>query len=224
MIWLHVSLYLIPGVFRKGGISVLEYLCEILGARDANELSRIPRVNQRISEELKGVNLVTNHRAEARQRFKCAKITNETPNSYIFESDGAKINVTQYFKNQYKINLKYPNLPMAWKANGKTAFPIECLDIVPSQRYTKKLSGDQTSDMIRATTQKPAERMKSIQEAVDNTLKYANNPYMKSLGFEVKPEMMSVPARILPAPSVVFKGNKTAPGQDGAWNISKFKV
>jgi hypothetical protein len=36
--------------------------------------------------------------------------------------------------------------------------------------------------------------------------------------------MMTVPARILPAPSVIFKGNKSAPGHDGAWNISKFKL
>jgi eukaryotic translation initiation factor 2C len=69
-----------------------------------------------------------------------------------------------------------------WKANGKTGFPIECLEIVPSQRFTKRLSGDQTTEMIRHTTQKPADRQRSIQEAVDVTLKYGNNPYMKEFG------------------------------------------
>lgn len=112
---------------------------------------------------MKGISVCTTHRADARHRFKIAKFNNETPNSYIFEtetSDGKKVktNVTKYFKDQYKINLKYPNLPIAWKANGKTGFPLECLEIAPSQRYNKKLSPDQTSDMIKATTQKPVDR------------------------------------------------------------------
>jgi eukaryotic translation initiation factor 2C len=78
--------------------------------------------------------------------------------------------------------------------------------------------------MIRSTTQKPVDRQKSIQEAVDVTLKYANNPYMNAFGFKVSTEMMNVKARVLPAPSVVFKGNKSAPGTDGSWNITKFKL
>lgn len=223
---LGINIDLASCVFRKGGISALDFLCEVLQVRDANELARIPRINQRINEELKGVNVVTNHRADARVRFKVAKITNDTAENYMFtlEDKSKPINVVEYFRTQYKINLKYPKLPIAWKANGKTGFPLECLDIVPSQRFSKRLSGDQTSDMIRATTQKPVDRQKSIQEAVDVTLKYSNNPYMKAFGFEVSQEMMQVKARILRAPNVVFRGNKSAPGHDGAWNINKFKL
>lgn len=47
---------------------------------------------------------------------------------------------------------------------------------------------------------------------------------MESFGFKVDTQMMTVPARILPAPNVVFKGGKTASGQEGAWNLTKFKL
>jgi eukaryotic translation initiation factor 2C len=101
---------------------------------------------------------------------------------------------------------------------------LECLAIVPSQRYNKRLNGDQTTDMIRATTQKPKDRQKSIREAVESTLRYDDNPYMKSFGFEVDKEMMTVPARILPAPKVVFEGGRSANGDQGQWNLSSYKL
>jgi eukaryotic translation initiation factor 2C len=40
---LGINIDLASCVFRKGGISVLEFLCEVLQARDANDLGRIPR-------------------------------------------------------------------------------------------------------------------------------------------------------------------------------------
>lgn len=213
---------------------MLEYLCEVLQVRSAADIEKLPRANVKIAEILKGVSVVTTHRPDQRHRFKVSKITNDSPNSYKFAPEEGKppINVTQYFKTHYKINLKYPNMPLIWKANGKTGFPVEVLAIVPSQRYTKRLTGDQTTDMIRATTQKPHDRQKSIMDAVQRTLKYQNNQFMASFGFEVEPKMMEFKARVLPAPKVVFRGKKTANASDGeasilivgSWNISKYKL
>jgi eukaryotic translation initiation factor 2C len=119
---LGINIDLASCVFRKGGISALDYLCEVFGVRDNEQLLKMPRINQRINEELKGVSVITNHRADARHRFKVARISTDTANSYKFTPEEGKgeINITQYFKTNYKINLKYPNLPIVWKANGKT--------------------------------------------------------------------------------------------------------
>ncbi|KAH9251608.1 hypothetical protein BASA81_010517 [Batrachochytrium salamandrivorans] len=73
--------------------------------------------------------------------------------------------------------------------------------------------------MIRATVQRPADRQKMIQDAADRILRYEKNDHMKSFGLEIGTKMMSVPARILPAPKVVFKGGKAMSGAEGAWNL-----
>ena len=180
---LGINIDLASCVFQKGSISVLDFLLEVFGVQSVEELGKVPRVLVRITEVLKGVVVVTTHRPGIRNRFKVAKIR-DTPNKYFFDCDGKKINVTQYFKSTYNINLRYPDLPIAWKQNGKTGFPLECLEIVPAQRVTKKLNPDQTADMIRATTQKPGDRKRSIESAVKNSLKYQNNPYLQSFGMQ----------------------------------------
>ena len=40
-------------------------------------------------------------------------------------------------------------------------------------------------------------------------LNYSNLPKLKAWQVEVNTNMMAVPARVLPAPSVIYEGNKT---------------
>jgi eukaryotic translation initiation factor 2C len=67
--------------------------------------------------------------------------------------EGKKVSVQDYFQSEMKIKLRYPNMLLAMKANGKTAFPMEVLAIVPATRAREKLTGEQTSDMIKVMTQ-----------------------------------------------------------------------
>ena len=101
---------------------------------------------------------------------------------------------------------------------------MEVLTIVPAQRVTSRLNAMQTADVIKVTCQPPNDRKTVIEKAVKTTLAYSQNPYLKSIGLEVSSEMMTVPARVLPAPKVVFKGNSTLNGSDGAWNLRNQKV
>ena len=50
---------------------------------------------------------------------------------------------------------------------SKTAiYPAEVCEIVPAQLYKKKLSGPDTSKMIKETTARPERRFQDIQQAV----------------------------------------------------------
>lgn len=189
---LGINVDIASTVFRKGSISVIDYLFELLGCRNIQDLERLPRLHLRIKEVLKGVSVVTTHRGDQKVRFKVAIVNEETPNSKRFEDrdSGKEMSISDYFKSQYNISLKYPNLPLAFKANGKTAFPLECLMIAPAQRFMKRLSPQQTSDMIKATTQRPDDRLRAINDACETTLKFKENPYMKSFGLEVKDKMV----------------------------------
>ena len=191
-------------VFRQGNIPLPDLAMQIMGARDMSDLSRRGRLKERLQSELKGVSVVTTHRGDMHQRFKIASLSPVAASEYTFEMQGKTISIVQYFAQQYQYRVKYPWLPVVLKANGRTGFPMEVLVVAPSQRFMKRLDGQQVADMIKATVQKPSERANKISYAVESILKHNQNPYMQSFGFEVGTEMMSVKARVLPAPSRPF--------------------
>jgi eukaryotic translation initiation factor 2C len=101
---------------------------------------------------------------------------------------------------------------------------MEILRITPGQKYKGRLSGAATADMIRATSQKPRERMNQINDAVFQTLKYDQNPYIASFGMQVDPELMKIDARILTAPTVIYRNSKVPDSQSGVWNLRGAKL
>lgn len=96
---------------------------------------------------------------------------------------------------------------------------MEFLEIAPAQKYQKRLTGNQVSDMIRATVEKPEARLQKLKAAVGNILKPNDDPYLNSIGMKISPEMMKVTARILPTPQILFAGNRTQNGSSGVWNL-----
>lgn len=172
---LGINVDIASTVFRKGGITLIEYILEVTRGRDANDIARMSKND--LAKIVKGVNVVTTHRGDSKQRFKIAKVADDNSDTCVFEKEGGgQISVSQYFAEMYKTNLKYPKLPLMSKANGKTKFPIECLSVVPAQRFKSRLSGQQTADVIRATVQKPHERKEQIENAIKSTLQYDCNP------------------------------------------------
>ncbi|KAJ3020417.1 hypothetical protein HKX48_000825 [Thoreauomyces humboldtii] len=220
---LGVNVDVAATVFRQGNLSLIDLACQALRVRDVNDLARMPpaALRARLASELRGANVVTTHRADMKQRFNIGTVSKDTSDTSMFDYNGRKVSVTTYFLQQYNIKINYPFLPLVLKANGKSAFPMEFLAITPSQRFKKKLNGDQTSDMIRATVQRPVDREKKIANAVANTLKYQNNPHLASFGLSVDPDPMTIPARVLNAPNVVFGGKQQCKGGDGFWKLGK---
>lgn len=96
---------------------------------------------------------------------------------------------------------------------------MEFLEIAPAQKYQKKLTGNQVSDMIRATVEKPEARFQKLKNVVENILKPDEDPYLKSIGMKINPEMMTVNARILPSPQIIFARDRTQNGSSGVWNL-----
>ncbi|KAJ3182043.1 hypothetical protein HDU87_000383 [Geranomyces variabilis] len=220
---LGVNVDVAATVFRQGGVTLLELTKTMMRVPNVAELAKIPYpvLRSRLQAQFKGANVVTTHRADLKQRFSIGSFSRETADSCMFDYNGKPTSVTQYFKLHYNLKIQYPFLPLVLKTNGKSAFPIEYLTMTPSQRFKRKLNGDQTSDMIRATVQRPADREKKIAHAVSHTLKYHNNDHLKSFGLTVEPESILVPARVLKAPNVVFGNNQVMQGGDGIWKLGK---
>jgi eukaryotic translation initiation factor 2C len=96
---------------------------------------------------------------------------------------------------------------------------MEVLQIVPATRYKGKLNAQNTSEMIKASTQKPHDRVRSIEDGIKDTLRYSSNEYLNAFGISVEEEMMTLQARILPSPNVEFDNRKTLQGGSGSWNL-----
>lgn len=137
--------------------------------------------------------------------------------------NGQHVSVADYFQKTYKMSLKYPNFPLVSKASRGTKFPMEVLSIVPSQRMAGRLNGQQTADMIKATCQKPDARLRQIENGVRETLKYDTNEYLKEFGIKVQSEMMTIDARVLPAPKLDF-ARSSIQGAGGVWNLRDHQV
>jgi eukaryotic translation initiation factor 2C len=113
---LGINVDVASSVFRKGGITLIEYLYDVFGVRDVQDILRQPP--DAINRMIKGVNVVTNHRGDQKQRFKISKLSRETAKSMKFEGrDKKMISVAEYFEKEYSIKLKYAHLPLVLKVD-----------------------------------------------------------------------------------------------------------
>lgn len=66
-------------------------------------------------------------------------------------SKGEQISVQQYFAETYKMQLRFPQMPMIWAGSKlkKTYFPVEILKVMPFQRVPNAFLSNQLSDMIK---------------------------------------------------------------------------
>ncbi|KAF8918027.1 eukaryotic translation initiation factor 2C, 3, partial [Dissophora ornata] len=167
------------------------------------------------------------HRGEIKRTFKITKIT-ETPASrteFTRDGDGTKIDVATYFFETYGRQLRYPFMPCV--VTGREVYlPMEVCTVVEGQRIPKKLTVQQTADMIKFTTQSPHVRANRIRDGL-KLLKYDDNEFLKDFGVKVATEMAEVQARVIPPPSISYHRSSRMANfvpKDGAWNLRDKKV
>ncbi|KAF9155709.1 Protein argonaute 10 [Actinomortierella ambigua] len=153
-------------------------------------------------------------------RYKVAKISACGAHEIRFDHDGRSVSVQEYFTKEYHLRLRYPQLPclgVCTKNDQIAYFPAELCLIEPGQKYTKKLDEKQTAAMIKATCQKPADRLIVIQKGLRD-LDVCRNEHVRDFGLEIDQGVASVRARILPAPEVCFKNESSTP-ENGTWRL-----
>ncbi|KAH9603060.1 hypothetical protein KSS87_014862, partial [Heliosperma pusillum] len=114
---------------------------------------------------LRGTTVETNHTGY-RKCYKVIGISNEPANQIMFSlgNEESQLSVAQYFRDKYKLQLKFPALPCIQVGSSKkpTYIPMELCGIVKGQKYPKKLNTDQVTALLKATCQRPAERERNI--------------------------------------------------------------
>ncbi|KAL8641325.1 MAG: hypothetical protein Q9226_008650, partial [Calogaya cf. arnoldii] len=147
--------------------------------------------------------------------------------SFNWDKEGMKSMVTVfgYFKRQYNIPINYPEVPCinVGSDQRQVFIPSELLTIEPGQQYNKKLSADQTAEMLNFAVRKPAENARRIVEEGASMMRLSDaNPKLTAFGLQVIPRMITVNARILQPVKVQYKVGKNftfKTPRDASWNV-----
>jgi len=144
-----------------------------------------------------------------KRQYRVNDVRRLSANKEKIQVDGELINIVQYFKKQYGLNLKYPNLPCLWVgARDKTTYiPMEyCKLMAQPMPKKKRLPDDAIATMIRQTAIKPLDRQKKIMEGLQaNNKIYKNDPYARQFGISLSGTMSKLTGRILNPPSIEYK-------------------
>ncbi|KAF5931098.1 hypothetical protein HYC85_031971 [Camellia sinensis] len=190
-------------------ILVSDFVAKYFNVRDLTRpLSDQDRI--KVKRALKGIRVELTHREDGK-RYKISGVSAQPTSQLTFARDDtdAKISVIQYFRERYHINLKFAFLPALQAGSDlkPVYLPMELCKIVEGQRYSKKLNEKQVTALLRATCQRPFERVQSISRMVERN-NYNNDKFVNEFGLRVKTELTSIDARVLPAPMKMVNGGK----------------
>ena len=193
------------------------YVCQVLsGKRDGkvNLHSGLTdyqiKVLSRDMEQLKLKYEVPCASGQVRKRqYKVLEVRKLPANKEMINVDGDQLSVVEYFKSQYGVHLRYPNLPCLWVGSkDKTTYiPMEfCTMMSQPLPRKKKLQDDAVANMIRKTAIKPLERQEKIKNGLKlNNAAYKNDPYAKEFGISLAGTMTKLTGRVLDPPSISYQ-------------------
>ncbi|PGH17512.1 hypothetical protein AJ79_01112 [Helicocarpus griseus UAMH5409] len=136
---------------------------------------------------------------------------------------GKYMSVYDYFLETYGISLKQIDLPVVniGSRQRPSYLPAEMCDVLPGQAPNTMLSPRQTAEMIKFAVCRPAQNAESINRIGPRILGATEPvaPTLRGFSLTVKPELITVPARVLQGPQVIYKSKETTNANFGSWNM-----
>ncbi|KAI9096097.1 Piwi domain-containing protein [Phlyctochytrium arcticum] len=228
---LSTTAFLVPGPLIEVARKVLEPSSPFDPNRDMAERDII-----RLERNLKNFSVLLNHRTLGRKKYKIAKFTTLSARKSMFDQDGKKVSVEAYFKEQYNMSLKYPNLPCieAGPRERRVKFPMEICDVPPGQALIRKLDDKQTQNMIRIAQQRPLDRLNRTSDGINALVgkvregtNYRDNAYLQAYDIQLAQHPASLDVRCLEPPLVAYSPKsreKEIKPRDGNWNLKDKQV
>ena len=239
---LNVDMANKPGYEKK---MVMQFIREFLGRPGfrggppqlvaENQLAeklRDRRTSESVSKELKGLK-VRFLRPGGPRQYRVNKLTDKGSKNLMLDVEGMAMSVFDYFVKEFKIRLRFPDLPCLHVGNpNRTIYwPLEMCEIQKQVApKTKKLSEDQAAAMVRQTAKPPRQRKQLIINGLTDLMNnYKDDPYAREFGISVNDRMMDVTGRVLKAPSMQYsvdgkRGDpREMPVRDGKWTMNRCK-
>lgn len=209
--------------------SVIDFMCVTLKDDRRQDVTNEPLQDSdrvRFSNAIKGVRIEVIHLPYPR-KYKVNAVTRKSACDQTFPlDDGKQCTVEKYFATKYKRKLLYLHLPClhVGSPSGHVYIPLELCKVVKGQRCVKRLTDMQTARMIQHTAQPAHKREQTILNIVREA-KFDRDPVVKEFGLSVSSEMVSVPARVLAPPTLMYSGHASLIPQEkkGSWNMRNHK-
>ncbi|EER97198.1 hypothetical protein BDA96_02G314900 [Sorghum bicolor] len=208
---------------------LIEFVMEILN-KDSRTIRNItPMELVKLKKALRGVRIEVTHRGDARRKYRIASLTTSPPSLQFFESSaGVQKSVADYFREAYNLEMHYDSLPCLQVGSDERPnyLPMEVCKIVAGQQYRKKLDGQQVLNLMDSTCLRPSDRENNIRQVVEQN-DYNRTERASEFGLEVDYHPTSVNARVLPAPTLKYRGTGSESlccPKDGQWNMIKKQV
>ena len=160
---------------------------------------------------LKSLWFITSHTNQIR-RYRLKSFGSPAQEHRFVKDEGQEITVADYFNDKWKIQLRYPQLPVVELFNpaekSKTHFlPMELVIIDEWQRSMKPLTTDQRAKVTKKTVVRPGERYGMIRRVADER-RFNEDSYLKQFGINVDiNEMLMVSGRVLSPPDIRYKAS-----------------
>ncbi|KAH8993572.1 argonaute-like protein [Lactarius hatsudake] len=137
---------------------------------------------------------------------------------------GGTVTVEEYFRRKYKINLRYPNLPLVDVGGQKSILlPPEVCSILPGQPFRGRLLDEQTGEMIKVAAKTPNVNANAITVSGLRELGFLRgshvSPILDVFGVAIGNEMAVVPGRILTSPRIRYGKGEQSVDDRASWNL-----
>ena len=202
------------------------YIDEILDRKAGNWREGMTKEQTDIlARDLKGLKVKYELPSGCKREYRCNGVKDPAESLVIPD---LKKTVKQYFKEQYGVSLKHPNLPCLWLgATTKTIFiPLEFCHVMSQALPSNKSMPERANaDMIRQTAQRPWQRQKQILDDLKaNNAMYKDDKFAKEFNISMAGSLVQLTGRILNPPSIDYQGQKTVaidPKSPGSWRQTK---
>ncbi|XP_076381016.1 protein argonaute-2-like [Megalopta genalis] len=214
-------------------IDLMKEMCK--HPKDENPLEDITpedvsRNADKITKYLKGLKIQYEipGQSNSKRRYRVNGLV-ECPrqNKFTLEN-GQECTVENYFIQQKRYRLQYPELPCLWvgsRSNERRIhLPAELCTIVAGQVIQRKMDGSQTSKLIRYASTDTQRRKEKIMHGFKK-MKLNEQPTLsKEFNLSVNCEFEKVPARVLEAPVLEYKQESRVNVIKGVWRATNFRL
>uniref|UniRef100_A0AC34GR82 Uncharacterized protein n=1 Tax=Panagrolaimus sp. ES5 TaxID=591445 RepID=A0AC34GR82_9BILA len=154
-----------------------------------------------------------------KRTFQIIGLARESARTMTFPlREGGETNVMQYFYEKYKVQLRYPDVPLV-KGKGKTdLLPMEYCVIDDNQPAPKnRMNQYEDADMVKISALPPATQKKEVRGFLSAL--GLNDLVKERDGIQMRPHL-TITGRILQNPEITYANDKTVvPADDGLWKL-----
>lgn len=206
---------------------LVEVVIQICGG-DKNVVSRPLSADtvKNLTKYLKGLKVEYEipNMPHTKRTYKFVKVKDSCDRQRFKLSSGEELTVGEYFCREKKIRLRFPHMPCIQVGNEKKEIylPIEFCRIQEGQVSNRKMTENQTAEMVRNAARPPQERKLRIMETVQR-VNYNRDQCINEFGIQVVADQFQrVPARVLDPPKLEYFGNRPVIPRAGVWRNLRF--